>query len=130
MNISGIRPYMGFYDQNFIRIRPDLPIHEASPVSESEKTSPAKPEISEEEILEARAGQTFGAYDYASQYKPGQVYSMKGEDSDLNSLDVIKAVSDMEKDVAIQQYQFFVSDKKTPSVTSSKPVADLENFAL
>ncbi|MCR5687505.1 MAG: hypothetical protein K6G58_05745 [Lachnospiraceae bacterium] len=37
-------------------------------------------------------------------------FEMKGRDSDINSLDIEKAVSDMQKDEALMQYQFFVGD--------------------
>ena len=35
---------------------------------------------------------------------------MKGRESDLASLDMEKAVSDMQKDQALMQYQYFVGD--------------------
>ena len=37
-------------------------------------------------------------------------FEMKGRDSDLASLDMEKAVSDMQKDQALMQYQYFVGD--------------------
>lgn len=37
-------------------------------------------------------------------------FEMKGRDSDLESLDIEKAVSDMQKDQALMQYQYFVGD--------------------
>ncbi len=37
-------------------------------------------------------------------------FEMKGKDSDLSSLDMEKAVSDMQKDQALMQYQYFVGD--------------------
>ena len=37
-------------------------------------------------------------------------FEMKGRDSDINSLDMEKAVSDMQKDQALMQYQYFVGD--------------------
>lgn len=39
-----------------------------------------------------------------------KVFEMKGRDSDINSLDIEKAVSDMQKDQALMQYQYFVGD--------------------
>ena len=35
---------------------------------------------------------------------------MKGIDSDIETLDMEKAVSDMQKDQALMQYQYFVGD--------------------
>ncbi|MCR5831647.1 MAG: hypothetical protein K6G67_05825 [Lachnospiraceae bacterium] len=37
-------------------------------------------------------------------------FEMKGRDSDIESLDMEKAVSDMQKDQALMQYQYFVGD--------------------
>lgn len=37
-------------------------------------------------------------------------FDMKGRDSDLASLDMEKAVSDMQKDQALMQYTYFVGD--------------------
>ena len=37
-------------------------------------------------------------------------FDMKGRDSELSSLDMEKAVSDMQKDQALMQYQYFVGD--------------------
>ena len=37
-------------------------------------------------------------------------FEMKGRDSDIASLDIEKAVSDMQKDQALMQYQYFVGD--------------------
>ncbi len=37
-------------------------------------------------------------------------FEMKGSKSDLESLDIQKAVSDMQKDQALMQYQYFVGD--------------------
>ena len=39
-----------------------------------------------------------------------QGFDMKGRESELASLDMQKAVSDMQKDQVLQQYQFFVGD--------------------
>ena len=37
-------------------------------------------------------------------------FEMKGRNSDINALDMEKAVSDMQKDQALMQYQYFVGD--------------------
>ena len=37
-------------------------------------------------------------------------FEMKGRESDILSLDMDKAVSDMQKDQALMQYQYFVGD--------------------
>ncbi len=37
-------------------------------------------------------------------------FEMKGRNSDIESLDLEKAVSDMQKDQVLQQYQYFIGD--------------------
>lgn len=39
-----------------------------------------------------------------------KAFEMKGKDSDINSLDIDKAVSDMQKDQVLMQYQYFVGE--------------------
>ena len=77
-----------------------------------------------------REKQTFGSYDYASQYRPevdGSARVMSAK-ADLNSLDVQKAVSDMQKDEAIQQYQVFVNP--TSGADAAASIRGAEDFTL
>lgn len=105
MNVSGIRPISGFYK-----------VHSTSQVSNPEAISDLATQAAEADIntsvdnSESRAKQTFKASDLAQQYDSRQTYSMKGNDSDLRTLDVEKAISDMQKDSALQQYQYFVGN--------------------
>ena len=129
MNISGIRPSIGFYDYNSMRIRQELgsmaveePEEEVL-VEENPTTS-----VSEEDIVAARKSQTFGSYDFASQYKPGESYELKGAESDIKSLDVEKAVSSMQKDSIIHRYQYFVQSKPTEKTAETN--SSFEDFKL
>lgn len=45
-----------------------------------------------------------------------QDFSFVGRDSDVNKLDATKAVSDMQKDDVLQQYQYFVGSAQTDDV--------------
>lgn len=125
MNISGIRPYSGFYNINNVSN-----IHN-NRVDETAKSTEAKEEqvqvVSQEAIDAAKSKQTFGSYDYADQYRPTEDFEVRPKNSDLRSLDVEKAISDMRKDQAIQQYQFFVGENAD---AESKVVRGAENFAL
>ncbi len=128
---------MGFYDFNTsARIagmqNPVAKLAEAAVevvTSVLDKPEESRSIVSQEEIDAAREKQTFGAYDYAKQYKPGEVYELKGVDSDIKSLDVAKAVSDMKLDTAIQQYQYFVKDTAAVSAGVAS-VRGAENFTL
>lgn len=130
MNISGIRPVDGFYNYNSILNSSILPVgdsnlEEIRPNSQVEEKADSKVSITQEEIDKARAKQTFGAYDYANQYDPTATYSLKGKDSELKNLDVEKAISDMQKDQAIHQYQYFVGNRENQSFS-----VGVEDFSL
>ncbi len=132
MNISGIRPSTGFYDQNSIRFNRDFGLN-IKETTEAEKTVTEENsytvEVSEEAIKEARKDQTFGSYDYASQYKPESEHQLKGADSDISKLDIEKVVNDMKKDTAIHRYQYFVQNKKAGE-DSSATIRGAEDFSL
>ena len=124
MNVSGIRPYSGFYNVNSISAtHNDVIIQEPK----EEVKEELKVERSEESLAAARSKQTFGAYDYAEQYRPTEDFEVNSKDSDLRSLDVQKAISDMRKDQAIQQYQVFVGEKNG---AEEKAVRGAEDFSL
>ncbi|MBQ5431568.1 MAG: hypothetical protein IIU28_07950 [Lachnospiraceae bacterium] len=108
MNISGIRPGMGIPTISQSRAADKA-------VGSSELLQRPQEEKQQEESSIARysrerASQTFGAYDYANQYRPDATFEMKGADSDIRSLDLKKAISDMQKDQLLQQYQTFVGE--------------------
>ncbi len=127
MNVSGIRPYSGFYNVNNIsNVHNNAPVEEPKEVAKEEEV---KVEVNEEALAAAKSKQTFGAYDYAEQYRPTETFEVNSKESDLRSLDVEKAISDMRKDQAIQQYQFFVGEKNA-TVAETQPVRGSEDFAL
>lgn len=105
MNISGIRPYAGFYDYNSIKAEAlrSQQIAEAQPTISLQQ--PEEPQVT---VTEVPVEQNFDSYDFAQTYRSGETYELKGKDSDLESLDVQKAVSDLGKDQVLQQYQYFV----------------------
>ena len=124
MNISGIRPYSGFYNINNVsNVHNNRPEEVSQPVETKEEVK----EVSKEAIEAAKSKQTFGSYDYADQYRPTENFEVKSEKSDLRSLDVEKALSDMRKDQVIQQYQVFVGENVEPE---AKVVRGAEDFVL
>ena len=117
MNISGIRIQAGFYDYNTIKNtqiqEESVPnVIDTAEVTESERDN--KPD--------------HGATEYAKQYQPDAEYDLKGIASDITSLDVEKAISDMKKDQVLQQYQFFVGERM--SQTGLLYIRPNENFSL
>ena len=129
MNVSGIRPYSGFYNVNKISQtnRNAAPVEEAPAISRED--GGVSLSVSKQSLEAARNRQTFGSYDYANQYRPTENFEVKSQNSDLRSLDVEKAISDMRKDQAIQQYQVFVGDDLS-GAKAAPTVRGGEDFSL
>lgn len=49
---------------------------------------------------------------YAVGVTPKAEYSLVGVDRDIESIDIAKAISDMQKDSILQEYQYFVRSAK------------------
>lgn len=134
MNISGMRPYAGFYEYNSIKavaLRSQQ-IAAVQNASGDEKLSGGSQPQGQ---TQPKRPQTYNAFDYAKEYRPDETYELKGADSDLAGLDMQKAISDMEKDQVLQQYQYFVGTqdtgvKKTPLDTGISALRSGENFSL
>ena len=131
MNISGIRPYAGFYDYNSIKAE----------ALRSQQIAEAQPTISLQQredprvtVTEVPVEQNFDSYDFAQTYRSGETYELKGKDSDLESLDVQKAISDLGKDQVLQQYQYFVGSSdavtKKANEAAQQNMRSGENFSL
>ena len=127
MTISGIRPYAGFYEYNSIkanelRAEQIAATQEASSVEAEEVST----ETQSAAIQTPAPEQNFTAFDYAQNYRSDETYELKGKDCDLASLDMQKAISDLDKNQVLQQYQLFVGDKD--SVTAKMTIDPLERM--
>lgn len=137
MNVSGVSPSAGIYTYNSIRLN-ELRSQQIAASQEARSQQDvelvaASGAFVQEERAALPLEQTYTSYDYAQEYRAGETYELKGEDADIASLDVAKAVSDMEKDQILQQYQFFVGDASYASAKEN--VAEMalrsgENFSL
>ncbi|MEG0962254.1 MAG: hypothetical protein RR139_08315 [Lachnospiraceae bacterium] len=109
MNISGIRPYTGLYNYNVTKSAEEQSVSAQQIERQQEKIiSP----IGSKEIIEEKKRSQTDTGDYAKQYKPLETYELKGKDSSLESLDMERAISDMQKDQLLHQYQFFVGTSR------------------
>lgn len=133
MNISGIRPSADFYSYNSIKIN-ELRNQQ---IMESKKADQGNNDVNSDDNTkiqnDPQIDQSFSSFDYAKGYNPEETFEFKGVDSDIASLDIQKAVSDLDKDKVLQQYQFFVGDEaftmqQKDSITSIAHSG--ENFLL
>ena len=130
MNISGIRPSLGFYSYNSIKIdelrNQQLAVTAQEQAPMQEESTGYKDQLSVE--------QNFTSYDYAKGYQPDETYELKGTESDISKLDVEKTMSDLEKDKVLEQYQYFVGDQAHAIAidmnTENKIPRSGENFVL
>ena len=114
MGIGKISDY-GSLIQNY-RV-PSIPTVDESPKLEAQavraaekETKLAAPALQEEEAL-AVAVQTpaqISPQDASLDLKGNGSFEFIGRDSDMQQLDINKAISDMKKDSILEQYQFFV----------------------
>lgn len=119
MNISGIRPSAGIYDYNIIKKETEEV--QAQQISKVQTEQERHPAVSQKET----------AFDYAGRYEPGKQYEMKGTESVLEDLDMEKAISDMQKDQLLHQYQFFVgTSQKAVNPADTAEIYPYENFEI
>ena len=130
MNVSGVSPTAGIYSYNSIRLN-ELRNQQIMASKEAHMQQPEEPELKIDEPVQLE--QTYTSYDYAQEYRAGETYELKGEDSDINTLDVAKAVSDLDKDQILQQYQYFVGEASYAAAkenAAEMPLRSGENFIL
>ena len=128
MNVSGIRPLIGYYrNQNAYQIAETEDVSEDL-VSQSAAKKPETESVSSESDRELK--QDFNASDLADQYDSRKSYDLKGKDSDIRSLDVEEAISNMQKDSIIKQYQYFVGDQPELIKSGNSSRDSLQNFDL
>lgn len=130
MNISGIRPSLGFYSYNSIKI--DELRNQQLAVTAQEQAPMQEESTGYKDQLPVE--QNFTSYDYAKSYQPDETYELKGAESDISKLDVEKTMSDLEKDKVLEQYQYFVGDQAHAIAidmnTESRIPRSGENFVL
>lgn len=130
MNISGIRPSLGFYSYNSIKI--DELRNQQLAVTAQEQAPMQEERTGYKDQLPVE--QNFTSYDYAKSYQPDETYELKGAESDISKLDVEKTMSDLEKDKVLEQYQYFVGEQAHAIAidmnTENKIPRSGENFVL
>lgn len=118
MGINGINDYSNIF--NNYRV-PSIPVVSVDEVAkqdaqriEAEKQIPAQSSSlanSLEDIELPKARQANAALeDIALTFNKGDDFGYIGKDSDIFSLDVENAISDMQKDDVLKQYQYFVGN--------------------
>ena len=111
--LKGIDSYQaGLYNriqnvQNDAAIRK---INEQSAAAEEKKQEPSKEVALDLRLDDIKPRPNATLEDISLSLNDPKPFEMKGKDADIEALDMEKAVSDMQKDQALMQYQYFVGD--------------------
>lgn len=111
----GISDYSSYF-QNY-RI-PNIPEVKPGQIEQQEQLKPAPVEpqektvITEQEPVRNPAGKNADLENISLKFNTGEDYGYIGKDSDIEQLDMQKAISDMRKDSILQQYQYFVGSSQ------------------
>lgn len=116
MNISGVRPTEEFYKYNTVRIN-ELRSKQILASQNQNEQEDIKVVMEESLPVDTKEGlsSNVAMSEYEQNQYTGDRDTFKGEDSDIDSLDMQKAVSDLKKDEVLQEYQYFISSSKIES---------------
>lgn len=122
MAIQGLSEYGGLYSQYRVN---DIPRVSVETVQQQEQTGVQQSQsfqndytapIGMEEDTRSRIA---NLEDISLTFHKEDTFDYIGSDSDLESLDIQRAVSDMKKDQVLQEYQFFVGSDINQIVSDS-----------
>ena len=119
MNISGIRPTVGFYSYNSIKTN----MLHGQQMMANQKEEVANEESADEDEYSRRK----------KNYRPDVIYDLSRNEADIELLDIGKMKEDLKKDQILQQYQYFVrgteyEEKTRDSGNTAQRLG--ENFSL
>lgn len=121
MGIQGISDYNSFFQNYRIPNIPNVPEQDAEKVIVKPAETSVSPAAGEGQQLLAAAEQeevrnpvrkNADLENISLKFNTGEDYGYIGKDSDIASLDMQKAISDMKKDSVLEQYQYFIGSVK------------------
>ena len=122
MGINGINDYSNFINNYRIPSIPSVSVDEVKRQDEELKkvsSSPALNNTLEDVAISAKPRNDAALEDISLTFNKGDDYGYIGNDSDIYSLDVENAISDMQKDNVLKQYQFFVGNTGTGALVDN-----------
>lgn len=117
MGIGGVSDYSNLFRNYKV---PEIPavdykrlsnVEEPLPQAEQSEQSSRDISLSVEENQATRPRQ-IDVNEISLPFNRGEDYGYIGSDSDIATLDMQKAISDMQKDKVLQQYQYFVGESR------------------
>lgn len=122
MGINGINDYSSIINNFRIPSIPSVSVEEVKRQDEllsREKEQNLRVSTLEDVSLPARSGSNAALEDISLTFNKGDDFGYIGKDSDIYSLDVENAISDMQKDTILKQYQFFVGNTNAGPVVNN-----------
>ncbi|MCQ2526895.1 MAG: hypothetical protein MJ130_09030 [Lachnospiraceae bacterium] len=114
MGINSINDYSGIFNNYRVPTIPVVSIDEVAKQDrqrlEAEKQIPVSTSSLEDISLPKARQNNAALEDISLTFNKGDDFGYIGKDSDIFSLDVENAISDMQKDDVLKQYQYFVGN--------------------
>lgn len=112
----GISDYSSYFQNYRIPNIPEVKPGQIELKEQQEQLIPVQPQdktvITEQEPVRNQAGKIADLENISLKFNTGEDYDYIGKDSDIEQLDMQKAISDMKKDSILQQYQYFVGSSQ------------------
>jgi len=113
MGIGNVTDYSSILQNYRIPVVPQsAPIVIKEAPQQNEAVSAPAADIREEISTQAPARQNAKLEDISVTFNKQEDFDYIGQDRDIRSLDMERAISDMKKDQVLQQYQYFVGNAK------------------
>lgn len=114
MGINSINDYSGIFNNYRVPTIPVVSVDEVAKQDrqrlEAEKQIPVSTSSLEDISLPKARQNNAALEDISLTFNKGDDFGYIGKDSDIFSLDVENAISDMQKDDVLKQYQYFVGN--------------------
>lgn len=113
MSMNKISQYGGFYDRYRLPQISQVSVDEVKKQDEELKRSEMQqgmesPQIDKPQEVFTPTPRMTNLEDISLSFNVNETYDYIGKDANLQNLDMMSAISDMQKDKVLQQYQYFV----------------------
>lgn len=117
MSIDKIGQYGGFYNQYRVPEISKVSVEDVKKQDEELmqrqlQQSMTVPQIDDTQENTNHAPRMANLEDISLSFNVNETYDYIGRDADLQNLDMMRAISDMQKDKVLEQYQYFVGPKE------------------
>ncbi|MBE5880815.1 MAG: hypothetical protein E7289_00685 [Lachnospiraceae bacterium] len=116
MSIDKIGQYGGFYNQYRMPQIQQVSVEDVKrqdmEAEQQMQQNVASPNVEYAQETINPAPRMANLEDISLSFNVNETYDYIGKDADLHNLDMMSAISDMQKDEVLQQYQYFVGPKE------------------